>query len=210
MTRAFKTAGAVCALCLMLIALSFHVVSIPQSAPSSGQTAAQTAAQTTVQTAAQQKTGAAQAPAGSVDLSVLFPDLDVSAITAVSVSTPERSFEFRSDSANTVTVNGGAADHEIYHTLLSQIAELPVSSLHALPADASRFLTLVVTAGAERHFAQFYSGTGAEAFILCGTRHAPQYRQTDAWRIGTLMMTCEGTRMDDMGVIADNSSSRTY
>ncbi len=190
MTKALKILGMLCAMSLMLIALFFRFSGAQQNT--------QPAVQPDLQTTAQQKTGAAHAPAGSVDLSVLFPDLDVGAITAVSVNTPERSFEFRHDSADTITVNGGAADHEIYRTLLSQIAELPVSSLPALPADADRLLTLVVTAGAERHFAQFYGSAGANAFILCGTQHAPQYRQTEAWRIGTLMMTCEGTRIEDV------------
>ena len=189
MTKAIKISGILFAICLTICTLAFHFVVLPQSV--------RPAVQPPAQTDAQQKTGAAHAPAGSVDLPVLFPDLDVGAIPAVSVHTPERSFDFRS-SADAITVNGGAADHEIYHTLLAQIAELPVSSLPALPADANRLLTLVVTTDEERHFAQFYGSAGAEAFILCGTQHAPQYRQTDAWRIGTLMMTCEGTRIENI------------
>ncbi|MBR3794678.1 MAG: hypothetical protein IKK34_01440 [Clostridia bacterium] len=183
MAKALKIAGEVYAAGLLIAALLFCFVHAPKNTSSAPPK--------------QNKTGEAHAPAGLVNLSVLFPGLDVHAVTAVSISTHERSFEFRSDNS-AVTVNGSAADSDIYRTLLLQIAELPVSALNALPAGASQILSLVVTTGTERHHAQFYGGTGAEAYIRCGTQHAPQYRQTDGWRVGTLMMTCEGARMEPL------------
>lgn len=183
MAKALQIAGAICAACLMIAALSFYFAAPDLS----------------IQQRSAQKTGAALAPAGPMNLSVLFPDLNPASITAVSLRTPERSFEFRRDEHNAVTVNGQRADSEIYQTLLTQIAELPVSTLDALPSGTGQLLTLVVTTGGQRRTAHFYDdgGAGTEAFILCGTQEAPQYRQTDGWRVGTLMMTCEGTRIED-------------
>lgn len=185
--KALQIAGAICAASLMIAALFFSLFPAPRSA------------QLAAQQPAVQKTGAAHPPAGPMNLSVLFPDLDPASITAVSLKTPERSFEFRRGEYNAVTVNGQLADSEIYLTLLTQIAELPVSTLDALPAGNDQLLTLVVTTGGQRRTAHFYDdgGAGTEAFILCGTQEAPQYRQTDGWRVGTLLMTCEGTRIQD-------------
>ncbi len=60
-------------------------------------------------------------------------------------------------------------------------------------------LTLTVCTGAKQHIARFYEddGTGEVARIVTGSEDAPEYGQTDGWRVGTLMMTCEGTRIQD-------------
>lgn len=131
---------------------------------------------------------------------VLFPGLDGASITAVSIKTPESSFEFRRHDEDAVSVNGQRADGEVFRTLLSQIAQLPVRTRDAFPAQGgSELLTLVVSAGGQEHVARFYDdgGRGEEAFIVCGAQDAPKYQQTDGWRVGTLMMTCEGTRIQD-------------
>lgn len=146
---------------------------------------------------AAQNTDQALAQDGPV---LLFPDLDMNAITAISVHSPERSFQFYADGRGGVSVNGQQADAEIYLTLVSQISELPVAHTDAFISDSVQWLlTLTVCAGSEQHTARFYEGegTGEVARIVAGSEDAPEYGQTGGWRVGTLMMTCEGTRIQD-------------
>ena len=60
-------------------------------------------------------------------------------------------------------------------------------------------LTLTVCTGGKQHIARFYEddGTGEVARIVAGSADAPEYGKTGGWRVGTLMMTCEGTRIQD-------------
>lgn len=146
---------------------------------------------------AAQNTDQALAQDGPV---LLFPDLDMNAITAISVHSPERSFQFYADGRGGVSVNGQQADAEIYLTLVSQISELPVAHTDAFIPDSMQWLlTLTVCAGSEQHTARFYEdeGTGEIARIVAGSEDAPEYGKTGGWRVGTLMMTCEGTRIQD-------------
>lgn len=132
--------------------------------------------------------------------SILFPHLNN--ITALSVSTPERSFHFHLDHQGAVRVNGSRADHEIFSTLLDQIRELPVEQHTAFaPSAQDLLLTLVVSTDARQHTARFYSSSdGGKTRIVLDGGNTPEYRQTNIWRVGTLMMACEGTRiLDDHG-----------
>lgn len=131
---------------------------------------------------------------------LLFPDLDMNAITAISVFSPERSFQFYADGSGKVSVNGQQADAEIYLTLVSQISELPVHQTDAfIPDSVQWLLTLTVCTGGKQHIARFYEddSAGKVARIVTGSEDAPEYGQTGGWRVGTLMMTCEGTRIQD-------------
>ena len=130
----------------------------------------------------------------------LFPTLNAEAITAISIDTPERSFQFYADGSGEVSVNGQMADREIYLTLVSQISELPVVLSGAfMPDSAQLLLTLTVCEDGLQHTACFYEdgGTGEIARVVAGPADAPEYGQTSGWRVGTLMMTCEGTRIQD-------------
>lgn len=130
----------------------------------------------------------------------LFPNLSGAHITSLCVSTPERSFQFHQDQQGLVSVNGRHADSEIYSTLLEQIAELPVEKHSAFtPKAQDLILTLVVSSGAQHRTAHFYSDghTGENTHIVLSGGELPEYRRTNFWRVGTLMMTCEGTRILD-------------
>lgn len=146
-----------------------------------------------------QKAAAATAADGSNQpVNALFPEL--SGITAITIHTPERRFEFLRGSSGDICVNGQLADQDIYNTLVSQIRQLPVDDHAAFdPERAQLLLTLEITDGSAVHTARFYSdnATGEESRIVSGPPDAPQYHQTDRWRLGTLMMTCEGTRIQD-------------
>ena len=190
MARALKTAGAIYAVGVAILAFFFCF----------GDTGARTAPEPAAagQSAeAAQKTVQAIAADGPV---LLFPGLDTDAITAISVHSPERSFQFCADGDGGVSVNGQQADREIYMTLVSQIIELPVDVSAAFSTSGAKLLlTLTVCEGSEQHTARFYEddGTGEIARIVAGPADAPEYGQTGGWRVGTLMMTCEGTRIQD-------------
>lgn len=190
--KMMKTAALVYTLCVMIIALSFFLTrrSTPPAAVQQAETVQ------SVQKAAQDSSSG-----GPIQASfLLFPDLDESAITAISVHTPDRSFQFHADGLGDVSVNGQRADSEIYMTLVSQISELPVDVSTAFnPEGAQLLLTLTVFSGESQHTACFYedSDTGEIARIVAGSADAPEYRQTSGWRVGTLMITCEGTRIQN-------------
>lgn len=130
----------------------------------------------------------------------LFPELDRVRVTALSVITPERSFQFRMDKRGAVSVNGRQADEEAFSTLLEQIAELPVERHTAFTPEAQELLlTLVVSTDTQQKTARFYGGRAEEKTrIVLDNDGAPEFRQTNGWRVGTLMMTCEGTRVQDI------------
>lgn len=135
----------------------------------------------------------------SIDQQTLFPALDGSRIAALLVTTPDQTFEFHCDSQRIVSVNGNHADEEIFLTLVSQIRDLPVDAHPPFTPGSAPVMSLVIsTRDGAQHTAHFYTGNGSElAQIASGSGEFPVYHQTDAWRIGTLMMACEGTRIQD-------------
>lgn len=194
MVKALKTAVMIYALGMMIFAVFFFFAQDDLQAVSTPQAAYQAAqpAQKTAQGSALSR----QTPASFT----LFPGLSSEAITAISVTTPDCCFQFRRDGDGNISVNGQQADSEIYMTLVSQITDLPVDDYNAFSPDhASLLLTLVVSTADSEHTARFYEdgGKGEKARIICGEPDAPVYRQTGGWRVGTLMMTCEGTRIQD-------------
>lgn len=146
---------------------------------------------------AKQNNARAQAP-GEDNESLLFPELDDSAVTAVSIKSPDSSFEFLCENKHDVSVNGRRADSEIFRTLVSQIAEIAVTPADPFPEGSELLLFLSVTAGGAQYNAAFFADgkDGAHAYIKSGGS-APNYHRTAGWRVGTLMMTCEGTRIQD-------------
>lgn len=176
--KALAAAAFCAAICLALAAALMPAA--PQTAPAQAQ-----------KTAAPPDSGTAQ---------MLFPGLDCGSITSLSMVTPDQSFQFRFEGGSAVSVNGSHADSEVFLTLLDQIAALPVDSIGAFSPRTEPLLTLVVHAGGTQHTARFYAdgASGEKTHIVAGPAHAPQYRQTGLWRVGTLMMTCQGTRIQDI------------
>lgn len=144
---------------------------------------------------------AAPRAASAAPAAALFPELSRAHITSLFVSTPERSFRFSRDNQGLVSVNGQQADSEIFSTLLDQIAELPAERRSAfIPQPQDLMLTLVISSDQKQQTARFYADTvgGETAHIVLGTGESSEYRQTSIWRVGTMMMTCEGTRILDI------------
>lgn len=128
----------------------------------------------------------------------LFPSLSPDAVTALSVTSDDRHFEFLC-SGDAVSVNGQMADSEIFSTLLDQILTLPIAACAAFsPEESSTLLTLVVTAADHDSTVHVYEGSSQEIVrVLAGTPEEPVYGTTKAWRIGTLLLVCDGTRIQD-------------
>ena len=128
----------------------------------------------------------------------LFPALDPSSIVSVRVSTPERTFDFRTDEAG-VSVNGQIADAEAFSTLIAQIAALPVLERDSFLAEGAPLLTLTVQSKSGRMAASFYRDESSESYarVVCASDGAQQYRRTKTWQVGKLLLTCDGTRIQD-------------
>lgn len=175
------------ALCLAAAALACAVLFFSAAQPAPVRPAPQNAARSM--------------PAGGRknDQTLLFPGLDRNAITAITLASPDTRFEFLCSAPNGVSVNGSQADSEIFLTLIEQIAEMTASPAEAVPEGSELLLSLTIFSGASEHQAAFYSGgkDGSRAFVRTGAPDAPKYHQTAGWRIGTLMLTCEGTRIQD-------------
>lgn len=158
-----------------------------------------TAAQTAGGAAGQAQTGdASDRERDGAHTEPLFSSLSPGAVTALSVTSGDRHFEFLCD-GDAVSVNGQMADGEIFLTLLDQILTLPVTACAAFsPEEGSAMLTLVVTAAGHDYTVRFYEGSSQEtARVLAGTPEEPVYGATRAWRIGTLLLVCDGTRIQD-------------
>lgn len=150
--------------------------------------------------AAQSEPGVAAADDPSVPAAPLFPELEKTFVTALSVTTPERSFSFACSREGRVSVNGQKADADVFATLLAQISTLPVASLAAFTPTHDPLMTLnVVTEDGQEFIASFYHGERSDAYIriICDPQGSPHYSQTDGWRIGTLLLACDGTRIQD-------------
>ena len=128
----------------------------------------------------------------------LFPALDPASIVDVSVTTPERVFHFHADEGG-VSVNGQVADAEVFSTLLSQIAALPVLTQEAFAEEDTPLLTLTIQAESGQMAAAFYRDEASETYarVVSAAGGARQYRYTKAWQIGKLLLTCDGTRIQD-------------
>ena len=129
--------------------------------------------------------------------SVLFPGLDADAVTSLSVRAADRSFQFQRENLHSVSVNGRHADIEIFDTLIDQIADIAIAPADPSMDSGEPILQLLIVAGGKQYQASFYAGSGSSAFIKAGGHAAPGYHQTAGWRVGTLMLACEGTRILD-------------
>ena len=134
----------------------------------------------------------------SAGVGTLFPSLRTEDVAGVSVTTPERAFVF--DTGNgAVSVNGQMADAEAFMTLLEQIAELPLGETEKFAPEEDPILSLSVEAGDEEFCACFYKNANSDAYaeVICTRGGAVRYGLTKAWRVGKLVLTCDGTRIFD-------------
>lgn len=133
----------------------------------------------------------------SEDTGRLFDGVTEESITALHVSSWDRSFDFLCGEDG-VSVNGQMADAEVFSTLMEQILTLPIVACDPFTPQEDAVLTLVLTTDGDDRTACFYSTENQEmAQVISCTREETLYGQVKSWRIGTLVMTCDGTRIQD-------------
>jgi len=129
----------------------------------------------------------------------LFPEVEAADITAVSIKTPQASFDLLRGDDRSVSINGQRWDGDVFVTLLEHITDMEFIPTTPFDAQDAPLLSLVIRHRGVEHTASFYPGdaAGANARIIVGPKSDPRYGLTDGWRIGTLLLACEGTRIQD-------------
>ena len=127
----------------------------------------------------------------------LFPGVASENVTALHVHSEDRSFDFLCGEGS-VSVNGQMADDEVFSTLMEQILTLPVMACEPFYPEGDAVLTLILTANGADRTASFYSTESQEmARVISCAQEETLYGQVKSWRIGTLLMACDGTRIQD-------------
>ena len=97
-----------------------------------------------------------------------------------------------------MSVNGQMADDEVFSTLMEQILTLPVMACDPFSPEGDAVLTLILTANGADWTASFYQTESQEmARVISCVQEETLYGQVKSWRIGTLLMACDGTRIQD-------------
>ena len=106
---------------------------------------------------------------------LLFPELSDTDITGIRIHAND-DCEFDFSVRGELSVNGQKADEEVFYALL----------------------TVTVYTDTQDFSASFYQdqGDGKYAYVVAGAENE-RFLKTDAWRVGTLLLTCEGTRIFD-------------
>lgn len=138
--------------------------------------------------------------ADEADAYALFADLADGSVTRLSVVTAESQYIFKCSEDARISVNGQKADRDVFLTLLDQILTMPVVTIPPfVPADEAA-VTLTLVTGSAQYTAAFYRDGDEESpymSIISGGADAPCYQRTDRWRLGTMLLACEGTRIQD-------------
>ena len=97
-----------------------------------------------------------------------------------------------------MSVNGQKADGEVFSTLLDQLTADCFIPCEEFEPRGEPLLTVTVSTDTQNFSARFYqdSEDGKYAYVVAGADNA-RCLKTDAWRVGTLLLTCEGTRIFD-------------
>ena len=138
--------------------------------------------------------------ADEADSYALFAQLSSGGVTRLSVVTPQSQYTFRCADETRVSVNGQKADRDVFLTLLDQILTMPVVTIPPfVPVDEAT-VTLTLVTDSAQYTAAFYRDGDEESpymRIISGGADAPCYQRTDRWRLGTMLLACEGTRIQD-------------
>ena len=141
---------------------------------------------------------AREATSGEVpDERPLFPELTDSDISEIHIRAGDDcAFDF--SLRGELSVNGQKADSAVFSTLVDQLLSpsfMPVDAFE--PADEP-VVTMTVCTERRDFIARFYTDqdVGKSAYVITGAESS-RCLKTDAWRVGTLLLTCEGTRIFD-------------
>lgn len=138
--------------------------------------------------------------ADEADSYALFAQLPGGGVTRLSIVTPQSQYTFRCADETRVSVNGQKADRDVFLTLLDQILTMPVVTIAPFVPVDDASVTLTLVAEGAQYTAAFYRDADEESpyiSIISGGADAPCYQRTDRWRLGTILLACEGTRIQD-------------
>ena len=140
-----------------------------------------------------------QQPDNTQDAQALFPELSEDEITGIRIAAPDDcEFTFSVSEKNGLSVNGQKADSAVFSTLVDQILSLSFIPMDAFEPRVDPMMTMTVRTDRQDFIARFYQdgGSGKYAYVITGEKKN-RCLKTDAWRVGTLLLTCEGTRIFD-------------
>ena len=97
-----------------------------------------------------------------------------------------------------LSVNGQKADEEVFSTLVDQLTADSFTLCDDFEPQNDALLTVTVYTDTQDFSASFYQEQGDDkyAYVVAGADNE-RFLKTDAWRVGTLLLTCEGTRIFD-------------
>ena len=97
-----------------------------------------------------------------------------------------------------LSVNGQKADEEVFSTLVDQLTADSFTLCDDFEPQNDALLTVTVYTDTQDFSASFYQeqGDSKYAYVVAGADNE-RFLKTDAWRVGTLLLTCEGTRIFD-------------
>ena len=127
----------------------------------------------------------------------LFPELTDTAISEIHIrSIDDCTFDF--SVRGELSVNGQKADGEVFSTLVDQLTAESFTPCETFEPQGEPLLTVTVCTDSQDFTARFYqdSENGRYASVAAGAE-SERCLKTDAWRVGTLLLTCEGTRIFD-------------
>ncbi len=127
----------------------------------------------------------------------LFPELSDTDITGIRIRAND-DCEFDFSVRGELSVNGQKADEEVFSTLVDQLTADSFTLCDDFEPQNDALLTVTVYTDTQDFSASFYQdqGDGKYAYVVAGADNE-RFLKTDAWRVGTLLLTCEGTRIFD-------------
>ena len=128
---------------------------------------------------------------------LLFPELSDTDITGIRIHAND-DCEFDFSVRGELSVNGQKADEEVFSTLVDQLTADSFTLCDDFEPQNDALLTVTVYTDTQDFSASFYQeqGDGKYAYVVAGADNE-RFLKTDAWRVGTLLLTCEGTRIFD-------------
>ncbi len=128
----------------------------------------------------------------------LFEGITLSGITRLCVRTSGRTYTFVCTGGQAVCLDGGKADEEIFATLLEEIREQEYEKTPAFTPQTRPVAVVELQEGAATYEASFYSEGDRECSeVIVQGNGKLRYLQTESWRIGTMLLTCEGAWSTD-------------
>jgi hypothetical protein len=123
----------------------------------------------------------------------LFEETILSGITRLCVRTSHRTYTFLCEGGEAVCLDGGKADEEIFSTLLEEIRDREYEKTTAFTPQTQPVAVVELQEGTRTYEASFYSEGDRECSeVIVRGNGKLRYLQTESWRIGTMLLTCEG------------------